>query len=171
MSHIKQLFKLLHGMYGNQLLDKYRTGQLDNAGVDLGVVSAQAIWLQGLREFDFQVIRAAVAQCDSKHKIFTPTLPEFRDLCKTCVPWKIRNPEIQQIEISEELRSQNKKRFRATLDNLRPHSFRSQNLPVFKVGIGLPALLMIVAKAVGDAGGDEAKTLQELESKFPNLYN
>jgi hypothetical protein len=36
-------------------------------------------------------------------------------------------------------------------------------------GKGMPALLLMVAKAIGDAGGDEVKSLLALEQKFSSV--
>lgn len=161
MPQIKRLFMLLHGMYGNQLLDKFRIGQTNEAGEDLGVLSAQAVWLNGLREFDFEVIRQAVAKCDQKHKTFSPSLPEFRDLCKGLVPKRWPTPEAPRLEMSEEAKSAIKQRNRDMVAQLKiGASVKSE------FGVGLPALLLMVAKSMADAGGDEVKSLLALESKF-----
>jgi len=38
-AQIKRLFMLLHGMYGNQVLDKFRIGQADDKGEDIGMAA------------------------------------------------------------------------------------------------------------------------------------
>jgi len=164
MPQIKRLFMLFHGMYGNQLLDKFRTGQMNDSGEDLGLLSAQAVWLNGLREFDFNTIRLAVARCEVKHKTFPPTLPEFRDLCKACAPRQAAKPDVPQIGMSEEYKAAIKQKNRETLANLKLGVGQRVDY-----GAGMPALLLMVAKAIGDAGGDEVKSLLALESKYmPN---
>jgi hypothetical protein len=164
MPQIKRLFMLFHGMYGNQILDKFRTGQNNDQGEDLGLVSAQAVWLNGLRDFDFDTIRRAVAMCEQKHKTFAPTLPEFRDLCKTCAPRKISQPDVPQIGMSDEMKAKIRAQNRETLANLKLGAANRMDY-----GKGMPALLLMVAKAIGDAGGDEVKSLLALEQKFSSV--
>lgn len=164
MPQIKRLFMLFHGMYGNQILDKFRTGQNNEKGEDLGLISAQAVWLNGLRDFDFETIRRAVAMCEQKHKTFAPTLPEFRDLCKTCAPRNIAPPAWPQIGMSEEAKAAIREKNRQTLAQLKLGATTRTDY-----GTGMPALLLMCAKAIGDAGGEEVKSLLALESKFiPN---
>jgi hypothetical protein len=161
LPQIKRLFMLFHGMYGNQLLDKFRTGQTNEAGEDLGILSAQAVWLNGLRDFDFDVIRQAVARCEVKHKTFPPTLPEFRELCKLCQPRQFSAPPAPALPMSDELKDEIKQRNRQMIANLKLGGRGSNNF-----GTGMPALLLMCAKAIGDAGGDEVKALLQLEAKF-----
>lgn len=162
MPQIKRLFMLFHGMYGNQLLDKFRTNQLNDAGEDMGILSAQAVWLNGLKEFDFNIVRAAVGKCDQKHKTFPPSLPEFRDICKGLVPRKFSEPsDAPRLPMSDELKREIKDRNRQMITELKLGRANSSDF-----GKGLPALLLMVAQSIGDAGGNEAKALLTLESTF-----
>jgi len=163
MPQIKRLFMLFHGMYGNQLLDKFRTNQLNDQGEDLGLLSAQAVWLNGLREFDFEIIRKAVAKCELKHKTFPPTLPEFRDLCRSLRPtdWN-RAAAPKQLPISPEMQKVYREKNRALLRQMK----LQQAGQYFRFGDGLQSLMTMVAKAAGDAGGDEVATLLKLEAQF-----
>jgi hypothetical protein len=162
LPQVKRLFMMFHGMYGNQLLDKYRTGQLNKSGEDTGLLSAQAVWVNGLKEFDFDVVRQAVAHCENKHKTFPPTLPEFRDLCKSLVPHKPpTQTDTPRLGMSPELRAEIKARNRQVLAEL-----KLANAGRRDYGTGLPALLLMTAKAIGDAGGDEVKALLSLETTF-----
>lgn len=164
MPQIKRLFMLFHGMYGNQLLDKFRTGQLNEAGEDMGILSAQAVWLNGLKDFDFDTVRKAVGKCSDRYKTFAPTLPEFRDLCKACAPRQVAQRDVPQLGMSEETKAKIRQQNREMLANLKLGIGQRVDY-----GTGMPALLLMVAKAIGDAGGDEVKALLGLESKFmPN---
>jgi hypothetical protein len=164
MPEIKRLFMLFHGMYGNQLLDKFRTGKLNDKGEDMGLISAQAVWLNDLRKYDFEVIRQAVEKCKERHPTFAPTLPEFLLLCKASAPRQIAKPNVPQLGMSDEMRAKIRQQNRETLAQL-----KIGKLTRTDYGTGLPALLLMVAKAIGDAGGDEVKALLTLESKFaPN---
>lgn len=158
MPQIKRLFMLLHGMYGNQLLDKFRTGKLNDKNEDMGVLSAQAVWLNDLQNYDFEVIRQAVEKCKERHQTFPPTLPEFLALCKASAPRQIARPSVPQLGMSDELKAERRQKNRDMLAELK------LNAPKF--GGGLQGLMQMVAKAVGEAGGDEVKTLLTLESNF-----
>jgi hypothetical protein len=157
---IKRLFMLLHGMYGNVVLDKYRIGQVDDNGEDVGMAAARSVWLNGLREFSAPIVMKALAKCTEKHKTFPPTLPEFRDLCKSCQPAQWRAPtDAPRLEMSEVLRAEQVERARQAIAETR---LRREGGGHF--GEGLPALHTLIAKAVGYAGGDEVGTLRQLES-------
>lgn len=157
---IKRLFMLLHGMYGNAVLDKYRIGQLDEKGEDLGMASARSVWLNGLREFPATIVMKALARCAEKHKTFPPTLPEFRDLCKSFqpTPW-VANRNTPRLEMSEALRSEQVERARRAIT-----ATRLQREGGIEATDGLPGLHVLIAKAVGHAGGDEAGTLLRLDA-------
>lgn len=164
MPEIKRLFMLFHGMYGNQLLDKYRTGKLNDKKEDIGLLSAQAVWLNDLQKFDFETIRQAVDKCKERHPTFAPTLPEFLALCKASAPRQVAKQNVPQLGMSEEMKATIRAKNRETLAQLKLGISGR-----IDYGTGLPALLLMVAKAAGDAGGDEVKTLIGLESRFmPN---
>ena len=161
-TQIKRLFMLLHGMYGNIVLDKYRIGQVDDkTGEDVGMATARSVWLNGLREFDAGVVLKAIAKCSEKHKSYPPTLPEFRDICKTLQPTRWQSlATAPQLEMSEALRVERVERARQAIAETR---LRREGGGHF--GEGLPALHTLIAKAVGYAGGDEVGTLRQLESR------
>ncbi|SDR18675.1 hypothetical protein SAMN05443245_3409 [Paraburkholderia fungorum] len=163
-NQIRKLFMLLHGMYGNSVLDKYRIGQVEN-GEDVGMMSARQVWLNGLREFPQALVLRALAKCSEKHKTFPPTLPEFRDICKSLMPrqWTASN-EAPRLEMSEALRSEQVERARRAISETRLH--REGGL---KTEDGIRGLHILIAKAVGHAGGDEAATLLALDSKIAGV--
>jgi hypothetical protein len=157
---IKQLFMLLHGMYGNQVLDKYRIGTVEN-GEDVGMVSARKVWLNGLRDFPPAILMKALAKCAEKHKTYAPTMPEFRDICKSLMPrqWTASS-DAPRLEMSEALRSEQVERARRAIAQTRLE--RDGGL---KTEHGLRGLHVLIAKAVGHAGGDEAATLMQLDAQ------
>ncbi|MDR6381804.1 hypothetical protein [Paraburkholderia caribensis] len=159
-AQIKRLFMLLHGMYGNQVLDKFRIGQADDKGEDIGMAAARSVWLNGLREFGGDVILKALAKCADKHKTYAPTLPEFRDICKSLAPrqWD-RNESAPQLEMSDALRSEHVERARRAIAET-----RIQREGGVQTSTGLPGLHVLIAKAIGYAGGDEAGTLLRLDA-------
>lgn len=157
---IKRLFMMLHGMYGNSVLDKYRIGQIDGNGEDIGMATARSVWLTGLREFDPAILLKAVGKCAEKHKTFPPTLPEFRDLCKMFQPTKwIPQANVPRLEMSAALRSEQAERTRRSIAEIRLK--REGGVAGDE---GLPTLNVLIAKAVGHAGGDEAGMLMRLDA-------
>lgn len=163
LAHIKRLWMLLHGMYGNLLFDKYRTGDVDDEGQDKGVLSAMTVWLNGLQQFDFNTIRRAVARCEDKHKTYPPSLPEFRDLCKSLAPRAVKPLDVPQLTESEENKAERRAMIRRTLDDLRMDRLYGERKDY---GTGLRSLLAMISKASADAGGDEAIMLTHLEHAF-----
>ncbi|WP_143062186.1 hypothetical protein [Paraburkholderia diazotrophica] len=157
---IRRLFMLLHGMYGNSVLDKYRIGQVDDDGEDVGMKSARSVWLNGLREFPQPIVMKALAKCTEKHKTFPPTLPEFRDICKSLMPrqWTA-GTEAPRLEMSEALRSEQVQRARRAIAET-----RLQREGGIRTSEGIKGLHVLIAKAVGHAGGDEAATLLRLDA-------
>jgi hypothetical protein len=160
-TQIKRLFMLLHGMYGNIVLDKYRIGQVDGKGEDVGMAAARSVWLNGLQEFDAGIVLKAIVKCAEKHKSYPPSLPEFRDICKTLQPtrWQSQT-SAPQLEMSDALRIERIERARKAIAETR---LRREGGGHF--GEGLPALHTLIAKAVGYAGGDEVGTLRQLEAR------
>ena len=162
---IRRLFMLLHGMYGNSVLDKYRIGQVDEqSGEDVGMMSARSVWLNGLREFPQPIVMKALAKCTEKHKTFPPTLPEFRDICKSLTPrqWTAKG-DAPRLEMSEALRSEQVERARRAIA-----ATRLQREGGIQTHDGIKGLNVLIAKAVGYAGGDEAATLLKLDA-MPKL--
>lgn len=160
MPHIKRLFMALHGMYGNAVLTKFKTGELDAQGNDRGVMSTQAMWLNGLAQFDDATLKLAIARCADRHKTFPPTLPEFRDLCLAVRPRAIA-PEAMRIGASEAVRSKAAEENRRALA-----AMRAKRAGDGRFEPGLPGLMAMVASAHGQAGGDEAAMLIRLETSM-----
>lgn len=157
----RQVFQIFHGMYGNLFLDKFRTGDLNDSGKDKGIVSAQKVWDNDLERYDALTIRRAAEACKQRHKTFAPSLPEFLDLCRACAPKETAKPNVPQIAMSDEMKAKIKQQNREMLANLKLGATVRTDY-----GTGMPALLLMVAKAIGDAGGDEVKSLLALEAKF-----
>ncbi|AJK46200.1 hypothetical protein [Burkholderia plantarii] len=161
-AQVRRLFMLLHGMYGNSVLDKYRTGQADESGEDVGMATARSVWLNGLREFTPEVLMRALAKCADKHKTFPPTLPEYRDLCKSVAPRQWCATEtVPRLDVSEALRSEQVECARHAIAETR---LRRQG--VLRTNAGIRGLHVLIAKAVGYAGGDEAAALRRLDASL-----
>ncbi len=168
IEHVRTLFAKLHAMYGNVVLDRYRTGQTDRGGADLGVVAAQRQWHQRLQEFAPSVLVRALGQCEIRHKTYPPTLPEFVDICKALARNHIEpRADVPALPISPELRSVYARRVREQLARLRAERAGDMSTPL---EAGRPALLALVAHAAGLAGADEAAILMRLESTHCGMH-
>lgn len=159
-STVNNVFKVLHGYYGNLFLSKYASGVLDDRKRDMGVASARTVWANGLTLHDDGVVITALERCKTEHPEFPPSLPQFEALCKACAPRKTHQHPVA-IAMNADLRAQRLKAAReAALKSVTP-SAKKQTLIV-----GLPLLKQLIAQAVGLAGGDEAKTLMRLDREF-----
>jgi hypothetical protein len=59
----RNVFKVLHGQFGNLFLSRFATGELDGLQRDKGVQNAMAIWARDLERFDGATIEQALGQC------------------------------------------------------------------------------------------------------------
>jgi len=163
---IKQLFMLLHGLYGNLLIARFSTGEVVAAGPDKGkdkgVKSAMVIWQANLDRFDGETIRAAADRCMTDHPKYPPTLPEFVAMCKAIQP-RQTHAEQFKIGMSDELKSSYTARARAqAMARYRANLERSAGV-VNTGNAGLGALQVLIARAVALAGGDEVAALRRFD--------
>lgn len=86
--HIRKLFMLLHGAYGNPFIAKYSSGERDADGKDKGIRSAMMVWTHGLRDFAPDVIEAAAKRYMLLYPEFPPSMPQFEAVCRSVVPRK-----------------------------------------------------------------------------------
>lgn len=82
---IDRLWNRMHGIFGAQWTDKWRTGEPVTRGtvtVDKGVIIAKGVWAMGLAGYADRLDRLwrATDMCQSRQ--FPPNLPEFRELCQ-----------------------------------------------------------------------------------------
>lgn len=155
------VFRVLHGFYGNLFLSKFATGDVGPEG-DRGVLGARQIWAYGLREFDAQTVKAALAQCMDRHPEFPPSLPQFVMLCRANKPREAFDHGQPRIGMSHELRSQYARRARAVIEK---HAAKAATLATGHKDLppGLDGLKQAIAQAVACAGGDEVATLRRLD--------
>lgn len=148
------VFRVMHGFYGNLFLSKFATGEVLENGSDGGVASARLIWAHGLRSFDVDTVKAALARTMDVHHEFPPTLPQFLVLCKACAPREVYRdtlppPAIDRVE---------------QLRKAREHlSAIKAAMAVKNVKSGLDMLKQAIADAVSCAGGDEGLELSRLD--------
>lgn len=81
-----RIFDRLQGFYGSLWVDRWRTGEADKDGRDIGLLNAKATWASELGGFAEQPerIQRAIEAC--RHRPLPPTLPEFLDLCRQAQP-------------------------------------------------------------------------------------
>lgn len=87
-AHIRKLFMLLHGAYGNPFIAKFSSGERDANGKDKGIKSAMLVWAHGLREFAPEVIEAAAKRYMLLYPEFPPNQPQFEATCRSIEPRK-----------------------------------------------------------------------------------
>ncbi|AVQ81677.1 hypothetical protein C4F17_12355 [Variovorax sp. PMC12] len=161
---VNNVFKVLHGYYGNLFLSKFASGVTDSAGRDKGVASARTVWAFGLRCFEESTVVRALDQCQERHPEFPPSLPQFLALCAACAPRETYQPA-NAIGMSSALRSQYARQARAInekhAERARGRATGERPLPA-----GLDGLKLAIANAIGCAGGDEAGALLILDRTF-----
>jgi hypothetical protein len=168
-SMARNVFKVLHGFYGNLFSSKYATGRAVEdgpcRGEDEGMVNARRIWAHGLSAFDVETVKAALRQCQQAHPEFPPSLPQLVMLCAANKPREAFTPP-RAIGMSQALRSKYAAGARAILEK---HAARAREREAggrIELPEGLDGLKQAVADAVGCAGGDEAGTLARLDREL-----
>jgi hypothetical protein len=159
------VFKVMHGFYGNLFLSKFASGQLNDAGDDIGVINARSIWGHGLVTFDELTIKTALSNCMDRHPEFPPSLPQFVLLCRAATPRKVYRPAVPEIEMSQGLRSEYARKAREINTK---HAERAQQRVTgfIPLPMSLDGLKQSIAQAVALAGGDEAATLMRLDREL-----
>ena len=159
---VNNVFKVLHGFYGNLFLSKFATGQADQAGEDQGIVSARQVWAHGLREFDVTTVKAALSRCIERHPEFPPSMPQFVQLCVACKVREVYRTDLPALAMSSELRSRYVEQARERIDQARQRIVERESgyIPLPR---GLDGLKQAVARAVACGGGDEAAELRRLD--------
>ena len=157
------VFRVMHGFYGNLFLSKFATGEVLANGGDGGVASARGIWAHGLRSFDVETVKTALGRTMDAHAEFPPTLPQFVALCKACRPREAYQHQTPAISMSAALRAEKSK---AARDMALKHSQAAEKKDP---PVGLQVLKLLIAEAVGLAGGDEARELMRLDRAYPGV--
>ncbi len=151
------VFRVMHGFYGNLFLSKFATGEARADGGDGGVASARGIWAHGLRPFAVETVKTALSRTMDAHPEYPPTLPQFVALCKACAPREVYRVALPPPAID---RAEQAKKARELLENIR----------AAKPAVNGPDLLkQAIADAVRCAGGDEGAELARLDRAFPGV--
>lgn len=75
------LFGQLHGLFGNKLLDGWRSGHMEG-GKDTGIENMKAVWAEKIRANGMKLadVKRGLSGCERLK--WPPTWGEFLDLCK-----------------------------------------------------------------------------------------
>ena len=76
---VERIFMRLHGRFGNNFFDKFKIGQLNDAGEDVGIANAKATWSLELAGVSAERIKAGL---DAKYQ-YAPNCDEFLKKCVT----------------------------------------------------------------------------------------
>lgn len=161
---VNNVFKVLHGCYGNLFLSKFASGVTDPKGRDKGVASARTVWAFSLRRFDEATVVKALEVSQERHPEFPPSLPQFIALCAAAMPREVYRVD-NAIGMSNELRSLYARQARAINDKHAEKAARRKT-EVIPLPESLDGLKQSIACAVGAAGGDEAAELLRLDRMF-----
>ncbi len=75
---ITKIFMRLHGRFGNAFFDKFRIGELNQSGEDIGVENAKQVWSQELSGTNPERIKAAL---NASYE-YPPSCDDFKANCK-----------------------------------------------------------------------------------------
>lgn len=75
---VTKIFMRLHGRFGNTFFDKYRIGELNESGQDLGIENAKIEWSEQLAGVSGDRISAALASSYD----YPPSCDDFKSNCK-----------------------------------------------------------------------------------------
>lgn len=151
------VFKVLHGFYGNLFLSKFVNGQTGDDGVDQGVISAKMIWAHGLRDFDRETIKTALTRVMQAHPDYPPNFPQFAALCKAAAPRAVYQRALPAPSVDNRAHAQKARELLGSIRKEKP----TDN--------GLDLLKQAIADAVRCAGGDEGATLARLDKQFKGV--
>jgi len=76
---IERIFLMLHGRFGNNFIDRFKNGQKDAQGNDLGVLNAKYVWSEELAGISPERIKAALMH----NYEYAPSCDQFKAQCKT----------------------------------------------------------------------------------------
>ena len=75
---IDRIFMRLHGRFGNNFIDKFKTGQLDDFGNDTGLMNAKLVWSEELAGMSADKIKNALLH----NYDYAPSCDQFKAQCK-----------------------------------------------------------------------------------------
>ena len=76
---IERIFYRLHGRFGHAFLDKFKTGQKNQNGEDMGILNAKQVWAEELASISAERIKNALMH----NYEYAPSCDQFKLQCKT----------------------------------------------------------------------------------------
>jgi hypothetical protein len=166
-SIVNNVFKVMHGCYGNLFLSKFASGVLDERNRDKGVASARTVWAFSLRRFDEGTVVKALENCQDRHPEFPPSLPQFLALCAAAMPREVYRTD-NAIGMSDGLRSQYARQARE-INARHAEKAKRRETGFVPSAPGLDGLKQAIANAIGTAGGNEGAALLRLDRMFSKV--
>lgn len=162
----KQLFMMLHGMYGNLFVSKFATGELNDNGKDKGILSAMKVWEATLKKYsrdDNSIIEVAVEACKTKHVEYPPSLPQFVALCEAELSSMPRPTFFEQCGTGRVLVGVDAKFMQERRKRIAEEHIAKAKQAKAKQATGLDQLKQLIAQAKALAGADEAAELLKMD--------
>ena len=78
---IERIFMRLHGRFGNQFYEKFRLGETDDNGKDVGIENAKQTWSSELAGISAERIAIAIKETYQ----YPPSCDEFKKACVSVV--------------------------------------------------------------------------------------
>lgn len=103
-SWVDRIFYRMQGLYGSLWLQRWKTGEINADGADLGLLSAKAVWAEALAGVSGEAISAAITACQAIS--LPPTLPEFLSLCRDAMRRSDATPKLRYVPTDEEREQQ-----------------------------------------------------------------
>lgn len=86
---VERIFMRLHGRFGNAFFDKFRVGQLNDDGEDIGILNAKQVWAEDLAHLSPERLKKGLAASFE----YAPSCDDFKAACSP-VPACHRDNEI-----------------------------------------------------------------------------
>lgn len=162
----KRVFAVLHAQYGAVFLSRFQSGRPNDAGQDMGVLSAMTTWAHRLAQFDERTITLALEAVEREFPgEYPPNGPQFFALCRAVAPRGRPADATKLLEMAPLLRSHYARQARAiNAKHAERARARAKGDVVRQVTGDLAGLREAIADAAACAGADEATVLLGLQS-------
>lgn len=111
---VERIFQRLHGRFGSEFTNKYKIGDLDNQGRDIGLENAKQVWAEELGNLGTERIAQGL-RCNFQR---APSCDEFK---RACVPVIAAHQDFIQLpkpKLTDEQRQANIDKFNAVRKDL-----------------------------------------------------
>ena len=110
---IERIFMRLHGRFGNNFTDKFKIGQIDKNGRDIGIENAKQVWSEELAGISPDRIKTALL-----HQYeYAPSCDQFKAQCKSTTQAHTDFLAIEK-KITPEIKAENKERLHVMMKQL-----------------------------------------------------